>query len=160
MRNFAHLILTRDAFFPPTSPPDLQWYIVNAAVSNVTGVSHFPRGCVDELCSLQGNSDGTRPRDFDYVPLTTLDALVKDYAIPAIDILKIDTEGFDATVILGSMEVLARGRVSLLTFEYHEVGVWREYALRDVVEKLDGLDYVCYFDSEAAGPEGGGVGPA
>ncbi|KAL6772152.1 hypothetical protein ACKKBG_A29120 [Auxenochlorella protothecoides x Auxenochlorella symbiontica] len=148
MRNFAHLILTRDAFFPPTSPPDLQWYIVNAAVSNVTGVSHFPRGCVDELCSLQGNSDGTRPRDFDYVPLTTLDALVKDYAIPAIDILKIDTEGFDATVILGSMEVLARGRVSLLTFEYHEVGVWREYALRDVVEKLDGLDYVCYFDSK------------
>ena len=146
MRNFANLILTRDAFFPSSAPADVQWYIVNAAMSNSTGLAHFPRGCQDELCSLQGNSDGTTLRDFDYVPLATVDAFVKDYEIASIDLMKVDTEGFDATVLQGAMELLARGGIGVLSFEYHEVGVWREYSLRQNVERLDGLDYVCYFD--------------
>lgn len=146
MRNFANLILTRDAFFPSDSPADVQWYIVNAAMSNTTGLAHFPRGCSDELCSLEGNSDGSKLRDFDYVPLATVDTFVKDYEIGKVDIMKIDTEGFDATVIQGAMEVLSTGKIGLLSFEYHEVGVWHEYSLRQTVERLDGLDYVCYFD--------------
>lgn len=55
---------------------------------------------------------------------------------------QIDTEGFDATVIMGAMESIARGRIGVISFEYHEVGVWREYSLRQVVSWLDGFNYV------------------
>ena len=55
---------------------------------------------------------------------------------------QIDTEGFDATVIMGAMESIARGRIGVISFEYHEVGVWREYSLRQVVSSLDGFGYV------------------
>ncbi|KDD77128.1 hypothetical protein H632_c13p4 [Helicosporidium sp. ATCC 50920] len=148
MRNFANLILTRDAFFGPSAPERAQWYVVNAAVSNRSELVHFPRGCIDELCSLEGNSDGTRLRDFDYVQLTTVDEFVTAYEIDAIDVLKIDTEGYDATVLRGAMQLLSAKKVGLLSFEYHEVGAWREYSLKSVVEQLDGLDYVCYYDGK------------
>ena len=29
-----------------------------------------------------------------------------------------------------------------------QVGVWREYKLQEIVEKLDGMNYVCYMDGE------------
>lgn len=64
--------------------------------------------------------------------------------------LQIDTEGFDATVVMGAMEAIAKGRVGLVSFEYHEVGVWREYKLEDIVEMLDGMNYVCYMDGEGS----------
>lgn len=153
-RNFANLILTRDKFFSKDTPADVQWYIINTAMSNSTGMSHFPRGCKDELCSLQGNSDGTTERDYDFVPLSTLDDFFRTYELDSVDLMKVDTEGFDATVISGGMEVLSRHRVGVLAFEYHEVGVWREYSLRDIVDTLDGMNYVCYFD----GGHGAGVG--
>ena len=33
-----------------------------------------------------------------------------------------------------------------------QVGVWREYKLQDIVEMLDGMNYVCYMDGELACP--------
>lgn len=58
--------------------------------------------------------------------------------------VQIDTEGFDATVIQGAMESIARGRIGLISFEYHEVGAWKEYKLKHVVEWLSGFNYVWY----------------
>jgi FkbM family methyltransferase len=145
--NYANLIMTRDKFFS-NNKQQVQWYTVNAAMSNDTGLIQFPRDCVDELCSLDGSSDGAKPNNFDYVSLMTVDYFMKKYQVPYIDVLKIDTEGFDATVIAGAMEGLSSGRIGIISFEYHEVGVWREYSLESIVEKLDGLDYVCYYDGK------------
>lgn len=147
LHNFANLVLTREKFFVKNKQ-SVQWYVVNAAMSNDTGLVQFPRDCVDELCSLDGQSDGAKPKNHDYVALMTVDYFLKKYGIPAVDILKIDTEGFDATVIMGAMESIAKGLVGVISFEYHEVGVWREYSLHDIVEKLEGMDYVCYFDGK------------
>lgn len=148
MRNFANLILVRDAFFSQQTKADVQWYIMNAAISNDTKLVKFPRGCQDELCSLDGQSDGAKLSSFDWVPMQTVDHFLKTYEVPKVDVLKIDTEGYDATVLEGAMESIVKGKVDILSFEYHEVGVWREYKLKDYVEKLDGLGYVCYYDGK------------
>ena len=56
---------------------------------------------------------------------------------------QIDTEGYDATVISGALGSIAEGRIGILTFEYHRFGVWKEYTLEGVVDKLDNHGYVC-----------------
>lgn len=147
LHNFANLVLTRDKFFVENKQ-NVQWYTVNAAMSNATGMVEFPRDCQDELCALDGSSDGAKPKNFDYVALMTIDYFMYKYNVQYIDVLKIDTEGFDATVINGAMESLSSGRIGLISFEYHEVGVWREYTLENIVEKMDGLGYVCYYDGK------------
>lgn len=148
LRNFANLVGTRDAFFSSQTPAHLQWFLINAAVSNATGTVPFPRGCVDELCSLEGNSDGTRPRDVDPIPLYTVDAMLSSMGIPHVDVLKIDTEGYDAEVLNGALEALGRGAIDVLAFEYHEVGVWKQHSINTVAQKLAGFDFVCYFDGK------------
>jgi FkbM family methyltransferase len=143
--NFAQLILTRDKFFgtQTTTTKNVHWLTVNAAASNQTAVSHFARGCTSEQCALNLKSPL-----YDLIDTTTVDAFILKHEIPYVDILKIDTEGYDATVIQGAMQSIASGKVGVITFEYHEVGVWKEYKLRDVVDWLNGLNYVCYFDGK------------
>ncbi len=56
--------------------------------------------------------------------------------------LQIDAEGFDATVIQGAQQSLASGHIGVLSFEYHNVGVWKALRLQDVVATLDNIGYV------------------
>jgi hypothetical protein len=64
-----------------------------------------------------------------------------------VDVLTIDTEGFDWRVLRGAGSVLARTRY--LEFEYHDV--WEQgELLKDAVDYLEELGFVCYF----AGREG------
>ena len=59
-----------------------------------------------------------------------------------VDVLTIDTEGFDWRVLRGARSILTRTRY--LEFEYHKK--WgREELLKDAVDYLEELDFVCYF---------------
>ena len=64
---------------------------------------------------------------------------------PAIDMILIDTEGNDPDVIKGAVKTLYNKDVRCFIFEYHEVGLWQQYDLGDVISELDKLDYECYF---------------
>lgn len=84
---------------------------MNAAMSNDTKMIKFPRGCKDELCSLDGQSDGTKLANFDWVPMETIDHFVKQYEVPKIDVLKVGgwcwsllcvLQGFAAMMTSGS----------------------------------------------------------
>lgn len=51
------------------------------------------------------------------VQLDTLDQYVEDGKIPQIDLLKIDTQGFDLEVLKGGASILSKGRVRLVLTE-------------------------------------------
>jgi Methyltransferase FkbM domain len=64
---------------------------------------------------------------------------------PQIDILQIDTEGFDALVLKGARQLLEKGLVRLLIFEYHGKDPWPQYPLKDIVDSMKPL-YDCFFE--------------
>ena len=122
-------------------------YIHNVALSNLTGTSAL-RNCSagDETCAL---SDGEQlmqvPERFVQVNVTTMDEFVKQYRISRkIDVLKIDTEGFDPLTIEGAAGVLHRHQVRLLIFEYHSIGVWVTLSLERMIADLEKKAYYCY----------------
>ena len=55
------------------------------------------------------------------VPLVPLDRWCADNDIEVVDILKIDTEGFDAEVLRGASHLLGRGSIGFVYFEFFRV---------------------------------------
>ena len=105
-----------------------------------------------EVCGVKG-SDGVAGGPGAYnvesvnVSASTLDAWVEARGLAGqpIDVLAIDTEGFDAPVIAGGAALFSRGGVRLLLFEYHNFRAWSKVELRVVVEALDGHGYDCFL---------------
>ena len=62
-----------------------------------------------------------------------------------IDILIIDTEGYDPPVLDGARSLFLAGLVRVVIFEYHEVGEWHNYKLGDIVMWMNDYDYECFF---------------
>lgn len=125
-------------------------------VSNSTGVVPFPVGFpgVEYLASrhcgqyLFRTRKGRRKVFCHDVQMLTLDDFATKHmqwhnmSDRMVDILTIDTEGFDWRVLRGAGNVLARTRY--LEFEYHDV--WEEgELLKDAVDYLEELGFVCYF---------------
>jgi FkbM family methyltransferase len=82
------------------------------------------------------------------VQATTLDAHLAALGLQQTPILllKVDTEGFDADVLLGAAAVLARQQARIITFEYNSK--WAEApgsSLAATVKALDAAAYDCFF---------------
>jgi FkbM family methyltransferase len=58
------------------------------------------------------------------VAATTLDAELASRGIEHVDVLKVDTEGFDLHVLRGAGELLANGQIDVVQFEYSSA--WQE----------------------------------
>jgi FkbM family methyltransferase len=88
------------------------------------------------------------------VQVFTLDSVKERLGIGVLDLLKIDTEGFDLAVLEGASETLRRREVNFVYFEFHHL-LQRESAgqlgsLMDVAEFLRDHDYrflTIYTDS-------------
>jgi hypothetical protein len=52
---------------------------------------------------------------------TTLDVFCEENSIGSIDILKIDTEGFDLIVLQGAERMLQNGRIKFIHVEYNDL---------------------------------------
>ncbi|CAE8591044.1 unnamed protein product [Polarella glacialis] len=118
--------------------------MVHAAVSNeeAPGLTvDFPDSAPGTEAEGMNQSEGgpTRP-----VLVRTVDSLVKERALPKVDILIIDTEGADPLVLQGSTDTLKS--VRYLEFEVHRdlvKAAWSQIKLRSV---MDGLaDFDCYW---------------
>jgi len=72
------------------------------------------------------------------VQCTTLDAFVAARGIERIDLLKIDTEGFDLAVLRGATEVLRRRTAKVIQFEFIGSNIARRISMRDFFEMLEG----------------------
>ncbi|KAG2428334.1 hypothetical protein HXX76_010481 [Chlamydomonas incerta] len=122
----------------------VRFNVLPYAVSNATGVTQFPANCTSELCNLEaGSLEGETWVD---VNVTTVDDYVRRNGIDKIDILKIDTEGFDPTVLAGAYNTLLRHKAEVLSFEYHHYWTRSGGTLPMCLDYLEQLGYSCYFD--------------
>merc|ERR1712039_398959 len=102
---------------------------------NVTG---------NELCGLV--DEGT-PNSIP-IPVATVDTFAASGAVKAIDILKIDAEGYDPAVLKGAEQVLQAGKAAVVTFEHNKgMGLWKTQHVHDITTRLDSFGYDCYFES-------------
>ena len=74
------------------------------------------------------------------VEVTTLDDFLAEHGVESIDLLKVDTEGFDLNVLRGAREALAGGRVKAIQFEFIPANIITKTRIRDFIEVLAGYD--------------------
>ena len=122
-----------------------------AAVSNRVGEVSFPIGIAGR--ESLGISHCDKGNLCETVKVTTIDELVRTVVSDGnrdapIDVLSIDTEGHDMEALLGATEV-ALPRTKYLEFEFHGVGAWKDYSLRDAIELLAKHDFNCYWMYDA-----------
>jgi hypothetical protein len=57
---------------------------------------------------------------------------MRERNIKKVTILKVDTEGFDAPILYSVKSLLEAKAMDMITYEYHNMGVWPKYPLEDV----------------------------
>ncbi|HBK09477.1 MAG TPA: hypothetical protein DDZ81_27045 [Acetobacteraceae bacterium] len=72
------------------------------------------------------------------VECTTVDAFMAENAIDHIDLLKIDTEGHDLSVLKGARKALCDRKVGMIQFEFIPANIATRVTMRDFFEVLDG----------------------
>jgi hypothetical protein len=97
--------------------------------SLITG--HASR-CAEVFTQLHGC---TEPKKVP-ITVTTLDSFCEEHAIPRIDLLKIDTEGYELDVLKGARKMLERNHIGLIQFEFGECDLYTRVFLRDFYDAL------------------------
>jgi len=125
--------------------------VINAAASNSSGTTSFPNyeeapGAED--IGMNNNGTGHSTRKLVDVKMVTVDELMEQHGLTSLDVLTIDTEGADPSVIQGASKVLSGGHVRYLVFEVHQdLGgtAWSTTSLLSQIELLDGMNFDCYW---------------
>jgi FkbM family methyltransferase len=68
---------------------------------------------------------GTVPRQI-HVRCMTVDSFCSERGVKQIDVLKIDTEGFDFEVLKGARSMLAQQAIKFISFEFNDIGPRRD----------------------------------
>jgi FkbM family methyltransferase len=80
-----------------------------------------------------GQSNATAGKD---VPVITVDSFLSENGLDHVDLLKIDTEGHELSVLKGAAEALRAGRIDVIHFEFNEMNVASRVFFRDFFELL------------------------
>lgn len=72
---------------------------------------------------------------------TTAHQFCLDHKLDHIHLVKCDTEGHDAEVIIGAAPLLREGRIAVLQFEYNYRWILSRHYLKDAFDAIDGLKY-------------------
>lgn len=75
------------------------------------------------------------------VACTTLDAFAAEAGLAVIDLLKIDTEGFDLNVLRGALQLLEQKRIRMIHFEFIGSNIVRRVNMHDFFGVFDGCGY-------------------
>ena len=117
--------------------------LFNLAVSDVPGALKL-YDFASEDGSTQASLDPEAIRLFSTemvahdVTVTTIDAFMAEHAIARIDLLKIDTEGFDLAVLRGATAALAARAIGAIHFEFIPANIARHVTMRDFFAVLAG----------------------
>lgn len=65
------------------------------------------------------------------MPLKTLDTLASELNHTHIDILKVDVEGFEYDVLLGSERLLSQNKINLIIFEFNQMNLLQKVTFLD-----------------------------
>ena len=88
--------------------------------------------CAEVLTQLRGC---TEPKRVPFT-VTTLDSFCEEHAIARIDLLKIDTEGYELDVLKGARKMLERDRIGMIQFEFGDCDLYTRVFLRDFYDAL------------------------
>jgi FkbM family methyltransferase len=79
------------------------------------------------------------------VTCSTVDDFMAAQGIDRIDLLKVDTEGFDLSVLRGARAALAAGRIGTIQFEFIPANIITKTRIRDFMALLSGyqLHRIC-----------------
>ena len=123
---------------------------VHCGLADFNGFAAFPDPPAGwETGSLDPESNAVWHLPVVNVSIVTLDSFYATHVDPAatcvMDILAVDTEGYDPAVLDGASKTLPFTR--LLIFEYHGMALWHKDRrnLKDVVAALDGTGFSCYL---------------
>jgi FkbM family methyltransferase len=72
------------------------------------------------------------------VELTTIDQFCEDRGVDQVDLLKIDVEGFEQSVLEGASAMLAGRRIRVIQFEFNEMNLFSRTSMDDIAALLDG----------------------
>jgi len=161
------LTKARTKLMPPGETTAI-WHIHNVGLHEVNGQMSWHNACAtavgDELCTIV--PEGTK--DAVPVPVVTVDKFLEDAypnnnpasAMPLVHMLKIDAEGLDPAVLVGSTTLLKQNRAIMVMFEFNPGlsekdpphGMWGRGGnprkkLLEVTAWLDELGYDCYLDT-------------
>jgi len=75
------------------------------------------------------------------VAINRLDDICSERGIERIDLLKVDTEGFELEVLKGGSNVIREGRVRIVQFEFNEMNVMSRIYLHDFYDMLPGYRF-------------------
>lgn len=114
-------------------------------------VNHLALGPAEEMVTLHvdslnpsltsvvaSDSTSTTPVD---VPMRRGDDYLREHGIEHVDLLKIDTEGFDLNVLRGFSTALESARVTVVQFEYNKWAIRSRALLVDYYQLLEPLGY-------------------
>jgi len=75
------------------------------------------------------------------VRIATIDHFCEMNGVERIDFLKLDIEGHEYAALSGAADMLERGRIGALQFEFGENDLSARTFLGDIIEMLDGFDH-------------------
>ena len=75
------------------------------------------------------------------VDVTTLDAFIQEHKIEHIDLLKIDTEGFEYSVISGCLESIKNNKIKAIHFEFNSMNIISKVFMKDFIKILPQYDF-------------------
>jgi hypothetical protein len=128
---------------PRSSPPGNIGDGVKGGING--GIAGGIEGGIEGCGALADGDAGGAGGSAAVVPATTLDAWAAAAGVRRIDLLALDVEGLEPTVLNGTRALLARRAVRALLFEYGSKRDWARAALRDVVADLDSFGYDCFY---------------
>ncbi len=115
--------------------------LVNMAVSNTSGTMQL-YDFAESDGSTQASLAQASVEMYDSntvshtVDVTTIDKYIEHIGIDVIDLLKIDTEGFDINVLQGATKALSRGAIKAIQFEIIPADIAMRVTVRDFFEVL------------------------
>lgn len=103
----------------------------------------------NDKTSVQASSDpeilrtiaGTTELEKVDIDVVTLDEFCKENSIEKIDLLKIDTEGFELEVLEGADVLLEKNAIKVIQFEFNEVNIVKRRFLKDFYDRLPGFSF-------------------
>ena len=119
--------------------------IVTMAMNSYTGTATFPKDVPIgfERAGIETDGGG------EIVHMSNLDTFVINNKISdIIDFVSIDTEGYDAEVLLGFSKTLVNKYVRVIEFEYHSYRRWKTADLQMIITMLDIWNYDCYWQGD------------